>query len=125
MSTRLCLTASFVLAVFGSITIAQEKPQRDFQPKKLMTPCKAIVSAEFIDVKSVTDQVSDGELVIGVVVNGNARAYPINMLTGPSREIINDELACEQRLSLITHRTVAFLVKTRALPVRGCLADIR
>ena len=32
------------------------------------------------------------ELVLGVVVNGAARAYPINMLTGPRREIINDSL---------------------------------
>ena len=32
------------------------------------------------------------ELVIGVEVNGQARAYPINQLTGPQREIINDVL---------------------------------
>ena len=32
------------------------------------------------------------ELVIGVEVNGAARAYPINQLTGPQREIINDVL---------------------------------
>ncbi len=32
------------------------------------------------------------ELVIGVHINGEARAYPINQLTGPSREIINDQL---------------------------------
>ena len=36
---------------------------------------------------------SEDELVIAVEVNGQARAYPINMLTGPAREIINDELA--------------------------------
>ena len=34
----------------------------------------------------------DNELVLGVVLNGHARAYPINMLTGPSREILNDQL---------------------------------
>lgn len=32
------------------------------------------------------------ELVLGVVVGKQARAYPINMLNGPSREIVNDEL---------------------------------
>jgi len=37
--------------------------------------------------------VDDDELVIGVVIDGEARAYPINQLTGPDREIINDELA--------------------------------
>jgi len=34
----------------------------------------------------------DNELVLGLELNGEARAYPINMLTGPSREIINDTL---------------------------------
>lgn len=32
------------------------------------------------------------ELVLGIVVGDQARAYPINMLTGPQREIINDTL---------------------------------
>jgi len=52
----------------------------------------AIVDAPFIPADKVTDQVTDKELVIGVVIDGRARAYPINMLTGPSREIINDML---------------------------------
>jgi hypothetical protein len=30
--------------------------------------------------------------VLGVVVGKEARAYPINMLTNPTREIINDKL---------------------------------
>lgn len=53
---------------------------------------RAIEDAPFIEADKVTDQVTDKELVIGVVINGKARAYPINMLTGPSREIINDML---------------------------------
>lgn len=36
--------------------------------------------------------ITDGELVIGVEIDGEARAYPINQLTGPRREIINDTL---------------------------------
>ena len=39
------------------------------------------------------DADGDNELVIGVEIDGQARAYPINQLTGPSREIINDVLA--------------------------------
>jgi hypothetical protein len=31
--------------------------------------------------------------VLGVSIGDQSRAYPINMLTGPRREIINDELA--------------------------------
>ncbi|MCH8147936.1 MAG: DUF3179 domain-containing protein [Planctomycetes bacterium] len=40
----------------------------------------------------IDDEVRDDELVLGVEVNGEARAYPINQLTGPSREILNDVL---------------------------------
>jgi len=65
---------------------------REFQPKKLMTPRKAIVDAPFITADQVKGQVDDSELVLGVVVEGQPRAYPINMLTGPAREIINDRI---------------------------------
>ncbi len=40
----------------------------------------------------VIDQVSDAELVLGVEIDGKARAYPINQLNGPTREVFNDEL---------------------------------
>ena len=53
-----------------------------------MSPRRAIVDAKFLK----SDEVVGNELVLGVVVNGKARAYPINMLTGPAREIINDQL---------------------------------
>lgn len=65
---------------------------RKFQPKTLMSPRKAIVNAPFIAADEVKNQVSDSELVLGVVVEGQPRAYPINMLTGPAREIINDRI---------------------------------
>ncbi len=47
----------------------------------------AIVAAD-----KVGDQIKPHELVLGVVVNKEARAYPINMMTGPQREIFNDKL---------------------------------
>jgi len=55
-------------------------------------PFPPITAAPAIPADEVFDQVADEELVLGVVVGGQARAYPINMLTGPSREIINDTL---------------------------------
>ena len=54
--------------------------------------CAGQRDAAFLAAGDVTDQVSDNELVLGVVVSGKARAYPLNMLTGPRREIINDKL---------------------------------
>jgi len=41
--------------------------------------------------EDVADRVRDEDLVIGLVVGDAAFAYPINMLGGPQREIVNDE----------------------------------
>lgn len=38
------------------------------------------------------DKIHPSELVLGIEIEGESRAYPINMLTGPHREIINDAL---------------------------------
>jgi len=34
----------------------------------------------------------DDDLVLGVELNGDYRAYPLNQLTGPKQEVINDYL---------------------------------
>lgn len=36
--------------------------------------------------------VAPSELVLGVTVDGESRAYPLNMINGPSREVLNDVL---------------------------------
>ncbi len=64
----------------------------EFKPLKLMEPLKPIINAPMIQAKDVKDEVRSGELVLGVVLGGQARAYPLNMLTGPEREIVNDTL---------------------------------
>ncbi len=65
---------------------------RDDAPRKVVPPQPPIVNAPVLAAKRVRNEVADGELVLGVVVGREARAYPINMLTGPRREIINDTL---------------------------------
>ena len=67
---------------------------RDFNPRTVLRrPIRPIVDAPFATAADAGEHVSSNDLVLGVVVGGQARAYPINMLTGPSREIFNDELA--------------------------------
>lgn len=44
-----------------------------------------IVTADEVDIGS-------GDLVMGVVINGEARAYPVNYMNGPYNEVVNDEL---------------------------------
>jgi hypothetical protein len=65
---------------------------REFRPRRVLGPQPAITNPPVLRADQVRDQVTDNELVVGVVVGGEARAYPINMLTGPRREIINDTL---------------------------------
>ena len=48
-----------------------------------------------IDPEIVTaDQVDFGneDIVMGLVINGEARAYPVNYMNGPYNEVVNDEL---------------------------------
>ena len=79
-----------VLILTSRQAVSEDRPP--FQPRVLMSPRRAIVSAPVLKAADVQQQVLDSELVLGVVVNGKSRAYPINMLTGPSREIIIDQL---------------------------------
>jgi hypothetical protein len=81
------------LAVLFSCLVANALAQRgEFVPPAKSGSRKPIVDAPFLKASEVTDQVTDNELVLGVEIKGQARAYPINMLTGPSREIINDTI---------------------------------
>jgi hypothetical protein len=81
------------LAVLFSCLVGNALAQRgEFVPPAKRGSRKPIVDAPFLKASEVTDQVTDNELVLGVEIKGQARAYPINMLTGPSREIINDTI---------------------------------
>ncbi len=64
---------------------------QSYEPRTVIaSPFRAITDPPFV--RAGESDIQDDELVVGVVVNGVARAYPINQLTGPRREIINDVL---------------------------------
>ena len=44
-----------------------------------------IVSADQVDI-------GDEDMIMGIVIGGEARAYPVNYMNGPFNEIVNDEL---------------------------------
>lgn len=87
-------TLSFLFATALTSSGAKPDATREFNPRTVIKrPLPAITDAPVIDASKVTDEiVQDNELVIGIVHNGKARAYPVNQLTGPRREIINDHL---------------------------------
>ncbi len=84
------VTLAFVLLNASDSNVALG--QRDFKPRVLLNSLPAIVDPNIVSAEEADENLGPDELVIGVVVNGKARAYPINMLTGPRREIINDQL---------------------------------
>jgi Protein of unknown function (DUF3179) len=59
----------------------------------------AIVNPPNIPSTEADTLLREEELVIGVTLRGHARAYPVNMLTRPHREIFNDELG-EQAIAV-------------------------
>ncbi len=63
-----------------------------FEPHQVVRPFKAITDAPHVGTERAADFVKDDELVLGVKIGKASRAYPINMLTSPHREIINDKL---------------------------------
>lgn len=54
-----------------------------------------VKGAKIVSREAANEAIRDDEMVLAVEINGKARAYPINMLNGPSREIINDTLGGE------------------------------
>lgn len=76
---------------FGAVAFAAET---EFKPRVVIKRSfPPIVEPRIASAKKADGSiVKDDELVLGVVVGDAARAYPINTLTGPRREIINDDL---------------------------------
>lgn len=64
-----------------------------FAPTSVVAEQPPITEFEVISGKAAGGWVEDDEFVIGVVVEGEPRAYVINTMTGPHREIFNDEIS--------------------------------
>lgn len=82
-----------VVSVFVGIqpSFAQQTTA-DFRPVRVLAALPAITDAPVKRLSEVGGVLNPNELIVGVTIGNESRAYPINMLTGPSREIINDTL---------------------------------
>ena len=63
-----------------------------FEPIDVIRAFEPIVDPPHVPLAEANEALKPNELVLGVTVEGQSRAYPINMLNGPRREILNDEL---------------------------------
>lgn len=69
------------------------KASLKFNPQTVIPrPFPAIKEINIESADKASEVLGDGELVLGVTIGEQSRAYPITMLCGPTREIINDEI---------------------------------
>lgn len=78
-----------------SAVIGPDNPPsaENFDPVDAVPEQPAITDFKILPAGEIIDEIRDDELILGVVIEGEARAYSINMMTGPEREIFNDVLA--------------------------------
>ena len=77
-------------AVEAQKPVDRQSTETNFRPRRLLKEQPAITQFDTKSAAEAAGVLDPNELVLGVVIGDEARAYPINMLTGPRREIIND-----------------------------------
>ena len=82
-----------VIGLAGKVNAVVAQPKAgEFRPQKVLDPLPPLTEFPVKKVSEAGKDLNPSELVIGVTVGKESRAYPVNMLTGPRREILNDTL---------------------------------
>jgi hypothetical protein len=88
------VSSSLVLAglVVAAPLVAQQPTNRD-QSGHTELREDGFPIRDVVEVAKATDvNLKDDELVLGVVIEGAARAYPVNLMWKPENEVLNDRL---------------------------------
>lgn len=64
----------------------------NFRPVQVVLRPPLVEGFELKSVAEAKQHVDADETVLAVTINGQSRAYPINVMTGPAREVFNDTL---------------------------------
>ncbi len=87
-----CLSLAVLAGMGGGLAAVWQQQQPDFRPVQVVPAFPPITEFPVKSVQEAAGMLNPSELVLGVTVGKESRAYPINMLTGPQREILNDTL---------------------------------
>jgi hypothetical protein len=72
---------------------AATPPPPEFQPERYILPEEPFTAGPLVSVPEVKDALEPGQLVLGVTVGDESRAYPLDVLTElPRRKAVNDTL---------------------------------
>src|SRR5688572_6256391 len=77
----------FILMVALVFSEVQGAP---FAPIRFLERQAPLTNSEVKSAMDLTSVLGSEDLVVGISVNDEARAYPLNAITRPPREIIND-----------------------------------
>ncbi len=91
---RGAVAGALLLAAAAVWWLAQREPEEEpFLADRYMVPQPAIVDVPVRPIDRVRDRLAPADLVLGVVVGKEARAYPIDTLNyEPRRKVLNDTL---------------------------------
>jgi hypothetical protein len=97
---RWLLIVGIGLAVAGfsggvAVRLFAQRTEDEFKPVRAVPAQPPLTDFPTKNVGDAAKALNPAELVLGVTVGDESRAYPINMLTGPQREILNDTLGGE------------------------------
>lgn len=74
-----------------AVPARDKMPEESFHPQQILDPLPPVTDGiKVLSAREAQGKVFDEEFVLGLAVSKHARAYPINMLSDPSREILND-----------------------------------
>lgn len=65
--------------------------QAEFRPTRFRPALPAVIHPPVASATKISD-LRDDDLVLGIEINGQSRAYPVNFISEPETEIINDVL---------------------------------
>ncbi len=87
-------TVVSLLANRGESANAERAQDEEFPTTRVFAQQAPLPAPPARPVRDLTGEIKPDELVLGVAVNGQARAYPLNVLDGMhSRKVFNDTLA--------------------------------
>jgi hypothetical protein len=77
----------------GSPVVEVTVPQRkDFSPLAVVSRRRPVHGWEVLPAEQADHRLRDDEMLLAVEINGEARCWPLNVMTGPQREVFNDQL---------------------------------
>lgn len=78
---------------FPGLPTAPGDATAPFGPVRLLDPFPPVSEVVATSASVAVGRVDDDESVIGLAVDGQARAYPVQMVNAINREIVNDTIA--------------------------------